>query len=193
MAHINLLPWRDERRKQKQQQFAVVGAGAAILGALLVLLAHMQMEGLINKQNQRNQFLDSEIVELDKKINKIKDMEKTKNALLARMDIIQQLQRSRPQSVHLMDQLVYTLPDGVYLNRIGQKGPALTLSGVAQSNARVSAYMRNIDGSQWMAKPKLDVIETVYKDSERRRSAEFVLRASQATSTASAESREEQI
>jgi type IV pilus assembly protein PilN len=191
MAHINLLPWRDERRKQKQQQFAVVGAGAAILGALLVLLAHMQMEGLINKQNQRNQFLDSEIVELDKKINKIKDMEKTKNALLARMDIIQQLQRSRPQSVHLMDQLVYTLPDGVYLNRIGQQGPALTLSGVAQSNARVSAYMRNIDGSQWMAKPKLDVIET--KDSERRRTAEFVLRASQATSTPSEESREEQI
>ncbi len=191
MAHINLLPWRDELRKEKQQQFAVVGAGAAILGALLVLLAHMQMEGLINKQNQRNQFLDSEIAELDKKINKIKDMEKTKNALLARMDIIQQLQRSRPQSVHLMDQLVYTLPDGVFLNKIDQKGPALTLSGVAQSNARVSAYMRNIDGSQWMAKPKLDVIET--KDSERRRTAEFVLRASQATSTPSEESREEQI
>ena len=190
MAHINLLPWRDELRKQKQQQFAVVGAGAAILGALLVLLAHMQMEGLIEKQNLRNQFLDNEIAELDTKIAKIKDMEKTKNALLARMDIIQQLQRSRPQSVHLMDQLVYTLPDGVYLNKIDQKGQALTLSGVAQSNARVSAYMRNIDGSQWMAKPKLDVIET--KDNERRRSAEFVLRASQATSTPSEESGEEQ-
>ena len=191
MAHINLLPWRDELRKQKQQQFAVVGAGSAILGALLVLLAHMQMEGLIEKQNQRNQFLDKEIAELDTKIAKIKDMEKTKNALLARMDIIQQLQRSRPQSVHLMDQLVYTLPDGVYLNKIDQKGQALTLSGVAQSNARVSAYMRNIDGSQWMAKPKLDVIET--KDNERRRSAEFVLRASQATSTPSEESGVEQI
>ena len=190
MAHINLLPWRDELRKQKQQQFAVVGAGAAILGALLVLLVHMQMEGLIQKQNLRNQFLDNEIAELDTKIAKIKDMEKTKNALLARMDIIQQLQRSRPQSVHLMDQLVYTLPDGVYLNKIDQQGQALTLSGVAQSNARVSAYMRNIDGSQWMAKPKLDVIET--KDNERRRSAEFVLRASQATSTPSEESGEEQ-
>jgi len=190
MAHINLLPWRDELRKQKQQQFAVVGAGAAILGALLVLLAHMQMEGLIEKQNLRNQFLDNEIAELDTKIAKIKDIEKTKNALLARMDIIQQLQRSRPQSVHLMDQLVYTLPDGVYLNKIDQQGQALTLSGVAQSNARVSAYMRNIDGSQWMAKPKLDVIET--KDNERRRSAEFVLRASQATSTPSEESGEEQ-
>ena len=190
MAHINLLPWRDELRKQKQQQFAVVGAGTAILGALLVLLAHMQMEGLIEKQNQRNQFLDREIAELDTKIAKIKDMEKTKNALLARMDIIQQLQRSRPQSVHLMDQLVYTLPDGVYLNKIAQKEQALTLSGVAQSNARVSAYMRNIDSSHWMAKPKLDVIET--KDSERKRSAEFTLRASQATSTPSEESGEEQ-
>ena len=190
MAHINLLPWRDELRKQKQQQFAVVGAGSAILGALLVLLAHMQMEGLIEKQNQRNQFLDAEIAELDKKIIKIQDMEKTKNALLARMDIIQQLQRSRPQSVHLMDQLVYTMPDGVYLNKISQKGQALTLSGVAQSNARVSAYMRNIDGSQWMARPKLDVIET--KDGERRRSAEFVLRASQATSTPSEKTGEEQ-
>jgi len=190
MAHINLLPWRDELRKKKQQQFAVVGAGTAIPGALLVLLAHMQMEGLIEKQNQRNQFLDAEIAELDKKIIKIQDMEKTKNALLARMDIIQQLQRSRPQSVHLMDQLVYTLPDGVYLKKIAQQDLALTLSGVAQSNARVSAYMRNIDGSQWMAKPKLDVIET--KDSERRRSAEFTLRAVQATSTPSKETGEEQ-
>ena len=124
MARINLLPWRDELRKQKQQQFIVVGAGSAIMGALLVLLAHMQMVGLIEKQNQRNQFLDREIAELDTKIAKIKDMEKTKSALLARMDIIQQLQRSRPQSVHLMDELVYTLPDGVYLTRITKREPA---------------------------------------------------------------------
>ena len=179
MAHINLLPWRDELRKQKQQQFAVVGVGTAILGALLVLLAHMQMEGLIEKQDQRNQFLADEIAELDKKIAKIKDLEKTKTALLARMDIIQQLQRSRPQSVHLMDQLVYTLPDGVYLNKITQKDGALTMSGMAQSNARVSAYMRNIDGSKWLAAPKLDVIKT--REEERRRNAEFVLRASQST------------
>ena len=179
MAHINLLPWRDERRKQQQQQFAVVSGGAAILGALLVLLAHMQMEGRIENQNQRNKFLDTEIAALDKKIAKIKELEKTKTALLARMDIIQQLQHSRPQSVHLMDQLVYTLPDGLYLNKISQQGSALTLSGVAQSNARVSAYMRNIDSSEWMAKPKLDVIQT--HDKENKRTAEFVLRAGQAT------------
>jgi type IV pilus assembly protein PilN len=179
MSRINLLPWREELRKQKQQQFVVVSAGTAVVAGLLVLLTHMQISGLIDKQEQRNQFLDNEIAALDKKIHKIKDLEKTKTALLARMDIIQQLQHSRPQSVHLMDQLVQTLPDGLYLRKISQKGSALTLSGSAQSNARVSAYMRNIDSSEWMAKPKLEVIET--KDGDSRRSAEFVLRASQAT------------
>jgi type IV pilus assembly protein PilN len=179
MAHINLLPWREELRKQKQQQFAVVAAGTAVLGALLVLLVHMQMEGMIENQDGRNKFLETEIAELDKKIEKIKDLEKTKTALLARMDIIQQLQRSRPQSVHLMDELVYTLPDGVYLEQISQKGASLTVDGIAQSNARVSAYMRNIDTSDWIGQPKLDVIET--KDGERRRTAEFVLRATQVT------------
>jgi len=179
MARINLLPWRDELRKQKQQQFIVVTAGTAVVGGLLVLLAHMQFTGLIDKQNQRNQFLENEIATLEKKIRKIKDLEKTKTALLARMDIIQQLQHSRPQSVHLMDQLVLTLPDGLYLNKISQKGTALTLSGSAQSNARVSAYMRNIDSSEWMAQPRLEVIKT--KDGDSRRSAEFILRASQAT------------
>jgi type IV pilus assembly protein PilN len=177
MAHINLLPWREELRKEKQQQFAVVSAGTAVVAALLVLLVHMQVEGLIERQNGRNTFLENEIAELDKKIAKIKDLEKTKTALLARMDIIQQLQHSRPQSVHLMDELVYTLPDGVYLEKIIQKGPSLTVSGIAQSNARVSAYMRNIDSSDWIGNPKLDVIET--KDAERRRNSEFVLQAGQ--------------
>jgi len=179
MAHINLLPWREERRKEQQQQFAVVGGGAAVLGALLILLTHMQIEGRIENQNLRNKFMDTEIAALDKEIAKIKDLEKTKTALLARMDIIQQLQHSRPQSVHLMDQLVYTLPDGLYLNKISQTGSALTLSGVAQSNARVSAYMRNIDGSKWMTQPKLDVIQT--QDKDNKRIAEFTLRAGQAT------------
>ncbi|TCK17017.1 type IV pilus assembly protein PilN [Thiogranum longum] len=177
MAHINLLPWREELRKEKQQQFAVIGVGSAVVGGLLVLLTHMQMNGLIDQQNNRNKFLETEIASLDKKIARIKDLEKTKTALLARMDIIQQLQHSRPQSVHLMDELVFTLPDGVFLNTITQKGASLTMSGVAQSNARVSAYMRNIDNSQWIGKPRLDVIET--KEDEKRRTATFVLRANQ--------------
>jgi type IV pilus assembly protein PilN len=181
MAHINLLPWREELRKRKQQEFAVTAGLSAIAGAVLVLLAHMQMDGMINRQNERNQFLETEIAALDEKIEKIKDLEKTKTALLARMDIIQQLQRSRPQSVHLMDELVHTIPDGVYLSKITQQGGALTLSGIAQSNARVSAYMRNIDNSDWIGDPKLDVIET--KDDKIRRKAEFTLRASQIDDT----------
>lgn len=181
MAHINLLPWREELRKKKQQEFAVTAGLSAVAGALLVLLTHMQFDGMINRQNERNQFLETEIAGLDEKIEKIKELEKTKTALLARMDIIQQLQRSRPQSVHLMDELVHTLPDGVYLQTIAQKDHALTLTGVAQSNARVSAYMRNIDGSHWIGDPKLDVIET--KDDKTRRNAEFVLRAKQIDKT----------
>ncbi|HHJ14043.1 MAG TPA: pilus assembly protein PilN [Gammaproteobacteria bacterium] len=178
MAHINLLPWREELRKQKQQQFVVVTAGTAVIGALLVLLAHMQFTSMIEQQNERNKFLKTEIAALDKKIKKIKELEKTKSALLARMDIIQQLQHSRPQSVHLMDELVFTLPDGVYLESIKQSGDKLTLKGLAQSNARVSAYMRNIDKSEWLAKPRLDVIQT--KQRKKNRSASFVLRAEQA-------------
>ncbi len=190
MAHINLLPWREELRKEQQQQFAVIGVGTAIVAGLLILLTHMQMSGLIEQQDNRNKFLETEIASLDKKIAKIKDLEKTKADLLARMDIIQQLQHSRPQSVHLMDELVYTLPDGVFLNAITQKGDSLTMSGVAQSNARVSAYMRNIDNSKWMGKPRLDVIET--KEEDKRRTATFVLRAKQITPTEeSAESAEE--
>ncbi len=179
MAHINLLPWREELRKQKQQQFIVISAGTAIVGVLLVLMVHMQIDVLIDRQDQRNSFLESEISALDKKIARIKDLEKTKTALLARMDIIQQLQRSRPQSVHLMDELVYTLPDGAYLSRIAQSNTSLTLTGRAQSNARVSAYMRNIDSSDWMGGPKLDVIKTT--EDGRSRNASFVLRANQQT------------
>jgi type IV pilus assembly protein PilN len=184
MAHINLLPWREELRKQKQQQFAVVAAGSAVVGGLLILLVHLQMEGLIDNQNNRNSFLETEIAELDKKIARIKSLEKTKAALLARMDVIQQLQRSRPQSVHLMDELVFTLPDGVHLQKISQKGTNLTVTGIAQSNARVSAYMRNIDDSGWMGEPKLDVIQTKDKKKQSRRDSEFVMRAKQATPTA---------
>lgn len=179
MAHINLLPWREELRKHKQQEFNFIAGSAVAAAALLVLLGHTQMSTVIDQQNQRNQFLQTEIKDLDARIVKIQNLEKTKSDLLARMNIIQQLQHSRPQSVHLMDSLVATLPDGIFLNKIHQKGNSLTLSGVAQSNARVSAYMRNIDNSTWIEKPKLDVIES--KKGEIHRTAEFILRAKQVT------------
>lgn len=177
MARINLLPWREEQRKEKQREFAFTMAGAAIVGGLLVLMAHLQINGMIESQNVRNQFIEGEIVKLDKRIAEIRDLESTKAKLLARMNVIQQLQSNRPLSVHLMDEMVRTLPEGAYLNKIEQKGGDLTFTGVAQSNARVSAYMRNIDGSAWLSKPKLEVIQT--ETEQRKRVAKFNLQALQ--------------
>jgi len=177
MARINLLPWREELRRQKQRGFAFTLAGAGIFAALMVLLVHMQVQGAIESQSARNRFLEEEIVKLDNRIAKIRDLESTKAKLLARMNVIQQLQSSRPLSVHLLDDIVRTLPDGVYLEKLAQESNNLTFFGVAQSNARVSAYMRNIDGSVWLSNPTLDVIQT--ETEKRRRIAKFNLRALQ--------------
>jgi len=179
MAKINLLPWREEIRKQKQREFVISAAGGALLAALIVLLAHFHIDGLIDNQNQRNAFLKAQIAVLDQRIGRIRELEKMKADLLARMNVIQELQRSRPESVHLMDELVRTLPDGVYLNAFTQKGRSLELAGVAQSNARVSDYMRNIDASDWLTAPRLDLIKTTEKN--RTRVANFNLRGKQKT------------
>ena len=177
MAKINLLPWREELRKQKQREFIIMASGGAIVAALIVLLAHFHINGLIENQNQRNAFLKSQITLLDERIGRINELEKMKADLLARMNVIQELQRSRPESVHLMDELVRTLPDGVYLNSFTQRGRSLAMTGVAQSNARVSDYMRNIDASEWLTAPHLDQIKTT--EVNRTRVANFSLRASQ--------------
>ena len=179
MAKINLLPWREELRKQKQREFGIMAGGAAAIAALAVLLAHLHINGLVDNQNQRNAFLEKEIDILDQRIGRIKELEQLKANLLARMNVIQELQRSRPESVHLMDEMVRTLPDGIYLKKFTQKGKALTMDGIAQSNARVSDYMRNIDNSLWLKAPRLDLIKTTEKD--RRRIANFTLRGSQKT------------
>jgi len=183
MAHINLLPWREELRKQQKKQFATAAALSVVLAGLIVLYAHMHISGLIDEQNQRNDFLNKEIAELDSKIKQIKELEATRIKLQARINIIQQLQRSRPQIVHLFDQLARTLPDGVYLTSIEQKGDELTLHGVAQSNARVSSYMRNIADSGWMADPKLDVIQATGDKDKKARDSDFTLKVRQASGT----------
>jgi type IV pilus assembly protein PilN len=177
MAKINLLPWREELRKRKQQEFAIMSGGAAIIAGLVVLMAHLHVDGMIKDQQARNTFLEKEIEILDQRIGRIKEMEKLKADLLARMNVIQELQRSRPESVHLMDEVVRTLPDGVYLSKFTQKGKGLSMSGAAQSNARVSDYMRNIDSSDWLTNPKLDQIRTTEED--RRRVANFQLQGKQ--------------
>ncbi len=177
MAHINLLPWREERNKQKQREFAFIAGGSIVIAGLIVLLSHIHFDGKIVTQNQRNAFLKNEISVLDKRIGRIKELESLKDDLLARMNVIQELQSSRPESVHLMDELVRTIPEGVYLNSFAQKTRSIEMAGVAQSNARVSDYMRNIDASKWLTDPRLGLIRTT--ESNRRRIANFTLRGSQ--------------
>ena len=160
MARINLLPWRDEQRKERQKQFFSSIGLAALLTVCILGLIHMYIEGLIGYQERRNQVLNDEIVELDKKIREIKDIEEQKAKLLAKIDLIQQLQESRPQIVHLFDELPKVTPEGVYLSNFVQSGNNLTFTGKAQSNARVSAYMRSVDASAWVGSSRLDVIKT---------------------------------
>ncbi|MGB5306747.1 MAG: PilN domain-containing protein [Gammaproteobacteria bacterium] len=177
MAHINLLPWREELRKQKQKEFAFTAGGAVVVAALVVLLGHFHVDGRIDNQNMRNTFLEAEIAALNKRIGRIKELESMKENLLARMNVIQELQRSRPESVHLMDEMVRTLPDGVYLKTFKQTSKNLTMTGVAQSNARVSDYMRSIDSNDWLTAPRLDLIQTTVAN--RRRVANFTLQGKQ--------------
>ena len=179
MAHINLLPWRAQLRKQKQQEFAAVALFAAAVAGIVFFLIHTHMNGLIEYQDRRNDFLQNEIKILDKKIAEIRDLEATKKALIERMNIIQQLQVARPGVVHLFDELVTTLPEGVYLTSVKQKGTTIEIIGKAESNARVSAYMRNIEDSPWFDAPRLEVIET--KESGNFRISDFRLTVRQTT------------
>ena len=176
MARINLLPWRDELRKEQTRQFVSILIFSVILTLALITLIHVNISRLIAHQESRNTILTQEIVRLDKELLKINDLEETKEKLLSRMDIIQSLQQKRPQIVHLFDELVRTMPEGLHLNEIKQKGDTVTISGIAESNGRVSAYMRNIDASEWMTSPKLSVIQSKRKDG---RGSEFILVASQ--------------
>jgi len=177
MAHINLLPWREDLRKQKQRDFGIIAVSSVILAGLIVLLAHFHVDGLIETQNQRNAYIQSEIEILNERIGRIKELEAMKQNLLARMNVIQELQSSRPESVHLLDELVRTLPEGVHLKKFTQNNKALTMTGIAESNARVSDYMRKIDVSEWLTNPRLNVIKTT--PSGRRRIANFTLRGNQ--------------
>ena len=173
MARVNLLPWREELRKQKRvEYFSILGVCAAI--ALGIWLAvHLHFDELIAQQERRNAFLGQQIKLLDKKIKEIQRLEKEKENLIARMKAIETLQTSRPIIVHLFDELVTTLPEGVHLTQVTQKNKNVTVKGVAQSNARVSNYMRNVEASEWVDQPKLSIIET--KSKNRQRIADFTM------------------
>ncbi|MBE9515795.1 MAG: PilN domain-containing protein [Proteobacteria bacterium] len=158
MTQLNLLPWREMRRKEVDRQLMSVLAFVGIAMAALVFYAHLHVTGMIENQQARNKFLTDEIAKVDKQIAEIKELKKQRQALISRMNIIYQLQGDRTQIVHVFDDFVKKLPEGVYFNSIKQKGKNFTLKGIAQSNARVSALMRNLDESNWFTKPNLKVI-----------------------------------
>ncbi len=160
MPHINLLPWREELRQERKKQFLTMLAGALILTAGLVYLALSQVQGMVSHQESRNQTLQREIAQLDEKIREIDQLRETRADLVARMQVIEELQQRRTEIVHLFDELVSTLPEGIYLTSLSQSGGNISVEGVAQSNARVSVYMKNLDDSDWLADPQLQVIET---------------------------------
>ena len=174
MAKINLLPWREERRKLRNRETATLLGAAAIFALVVVVAIVWQFNALITDQLARNAFLETEITALDRKIKEIEELEKTRSKLLARKAVIEQLQASRSHMVHLFDDLVRTIPEGVRLNAIRQAGDVLTLEGVAESNARVSTYMRNLETSSWMGNPELEIVQA--NDKDKRNRYEFTLR-----------------
>ena len=173
IARINLLPHRVERRKRARQHFFVIAGGTAVVGALVVVAMHTFYAAKIDAQTERNRFLKSEIAKLDKEIAEINKLKDEIAALLARKQVIETLQTDRAQTVHLLDELVRQMPEGVYLKSVMQRGMAVNLVGYAQSNARVSTLMRNIESSPWLASPGL--VEVKATSVAKRRVSEFNL------------------
>ena len=186
MAKINLLPWREELRKEKKQEFMAMLGAAAVVAALVWGGVHFYHTQLIQYHKSRNVYLKEEIAKLDKKIEEIKQLQKEKERLLARMRAIEELQGNRPLIVRMLDELVNNLPEGVSLLKLSQKGNNITINGVAQSNARVSTFMRNIESSEWLTSPQLDVIQATDQDGQRI--SNFTLRFTQKVPKASEES-----
>lgn len=173
MARINLLPWRAERRKARQKEFGAIMLLSILAALALSVLIVFYFSSEISGQRKRNAFLDTQIAEVEKKITEIEELDKKKSKLLARKEVIEKLQSNRSQMVHLFDSLVRTIPDGAVLTAIKQDAETLTLEGRAQSNARVSTYMRNLEVSGWMTKPDLSIIEA--KGNEKGLPYEFKL------------------
>lgn len=173
MARINLLPWRAALRKQRKIEFFTALGVVASVAIVVWIGIHLYYQSHIDYQNGRNAFIQAETAKLDSQIREIQELEKEKQRLIARMKAIEGLQASRPLIVRILDEIVTTLPDGVYLTSITQTGDSLKISGVAESNARVSSLMRNIEKSSWLTAPNLQIIESA--DSSGRRLARFTL------------------
>lgn len=186
MAGINLLPWRAERRKQKQQEFFSITALSLLATVGILAFVHLQISGMIDNQNRRNEYLQSEITLLDRKIKEIEELEAKKKRLIAKMEVIQQLQMSRPEIVHLFDELARTIPEGVLLTDLTQTDKLLTINGIAQSNSRISVYMRSLDASPWLQDPVLSEIvaqQELNKGKKDIRGNKFTLQVKQSSET----------
>jgi type IV pilus assembly protein PilN len=185
MAKINLLPWREELRKQKLKEFGQMAGIFAVAGAIIWGLVHWYHVQLIEYHDSRNRFIENEAKLLDKKIKEIEELEREKQRLLDRMLAIEQLQSNRPLIVRFFDELITSLPEGVSVNSVTQSGTNITITGEAQSYARVASLMRDLEASEWLANPKLDVIQGT--DAAGMRISSFTLRFSQVIPSASEE------
>ena len=176
MIRINLLPHREEKRKARRQQFYGLFGLVSVLAGVLVFLAYSVISGYIAAQEAKNDFLKKEIAVLDKQIDQIKRLQEQTQALLARKQIIESLQRDRAEAVRLLSELAKQMPEGVYIRTLKQDGVRIFMTGYAKSNARVSTLMRNIEASPWLEKPQLIEIKAVMVD--KRRLNEFNMSAS---------------
>jgi len=185
MTTINLLPWREEHRQKQKKDFAIMLGMTALLAAAIVGLIHFQMQAKIDYQLSRNAFMTNEIKKLEEEIKEISELQKVRRSLIERMEVIQDLQRSRPSIVHLFTEIVSTVPNGVYLETLAQTGSNLLINGQAESNARVSTYMRNLSASEWLKDPNLTVIEI--EDITVNRISTFTLTVKQTSPNATGE------
>ncbi len=177
VSRINLLPWREELRAEKQRRFISYSAGFWMLTALSVVMILVYFKGLVEDQNGRNKFLQTQISRADSEIKEIDKIRAHKQELIDRMDVIQQLQRDRTQIVRVFNDLVHKMPKGMYLTSMQRKGREMEIQGIAQSNARVSELMRNLDSSEWFASPDLDIINITPDESTRV--SRFTLKANE--------------
>jgi type IV pilus assembly protein PilN len=181
MPRINLLPWREDERKERKVAFTVALGVAALAAGVVTFAVYLMFGSMIDAQEHRNEQLRVEIKKLDKQIEEINDLESSKQKFIARMEIIEKLQRSRPEIVHVFDEIVRTLPDGVYLTGVKQTDKKFKFEGVAQSSTRVSSFMRNIDGSEWLRNPELEVVQTT---KDKGPGSNFTLYADQVSTVA---------
>ena len=190
MTRINLLPWREDLRKQRQQRFLMTMLFSLLVAAAVMFGWRLLVTSQIDYQKQRNEFLRAEIRKVDELLKEIEELDKVKARILARMQVIQDLQARRPEAVHLMDELVTTMPEGVHLDSITQNGQKVSLNGRAQSNARVSALMRNAEASPWLENPNLQIVQNKGEDKDATLS-EFALQIQQKRAKPAAESKPE--